>query len=167
MNIKTILLLSVCVTVSSPMITMDLESNNNVRFIQIPNNSNLKNNKLNLNNLKMNNINAGSKGNSMLLLVNELKSSFTKQHSKIKNNVIVSSVLLGGGMISFAVGCAYDMTPFTVLGLMQLTGSAVVGNLTLSHQATQYQFKNDRIYNNLIGVINSLPDIENQVQDTK
>ncbi len=70
-------------------------------------------------------------------------------------------------MISFAIGCAYDMAPLTVLGLIQLTGSAVVGNFKISDQATKYQLKNDRICDDLMKTINSLPDIDNQLKDTK
>lgn len=153
------------------MLTMDQQNNNGIYVIDIPrdnqNNPNFGNNQLIVNNLLTSNSNPGSKKNSMVSLVGELTSSFSEQRSKIKNNVTVSSVLLGGGMISYAIGCAYDIVPLTVLGLIQLTGSAVVGNFKISHQATKYQFKNDRICDDLMETINSLPDIENQLKDTK
>jgi hypothetical protein len=169
MNIKHILVLSACVTLSSALYTMNQDSNHDDLYtidisMDNQNDTNHENNQLIVNNEQPINPNPQNKKSTMISLVNQLKVSLSEQRSKINKNILTSSILFGGGMISYAIGCNYNILPLAIVGIIQLGVSTIAGNFNNTHQAGEYHCENDITCNYLLQNINSLPDIENQLE---
>ena len=101
MNFNRILVLSFCATLSLMSYAMNQEQNNDTHIIDIPlgdqNSINPQDDLLIVNNL------ATQQKSMMLSLVNQLKSSFSKQRSKINQNTVNSSILFFGGIFSLGL----------------------------------------------------------------